>query len=144
MVKRGRSLADDKDIYVLKPMGRREETHKKQYAWICEVCNNSYLYRAEAEGCEVEHDKEAHPEKYIDKRVTQGHENTFRNAHRNILLLIKNGDRNRKLPMYKAKYEHSEKKLREIYSLMGLDAQEKLNELLELTVRQIVEDGVDL
>lgn len=54
---RGRKIEckPNEEIYVLKPLGRRDETVKKGYYWNCAECGKEYLYRAEAEECALFH-----------------------------------------------------------------------------------------
>lgn len=154
MVKRGNSLKDYADKYVLKPYGRREETHKKKFAWICEGCGKSYLYRASAQECERGHDKEAHPEKYIDERTVFGHalgilrskidEFRYRKKHegKDFSLL----QHRQYLSKYKAKREHSREKLQELIDIIGEERFKEIVERSDLAIwenKMAVEEGLN-
>jgi hypothetical protein len=63
---------EDMEEYVLHPHGRRDETALKKFTWKCNTCGKTYLYKGVAEECWTEHDKNDHPEKYIQDSVVRG------------------------------------------------------------------------
>jgi len=146
VVTRGRKLTkkEQKANWINHPFSeakREGEMIMKKYTWICDGCGKKYLYRGSAEECENKHDKEAHPEKYVDERVYAKYESDWRVGFCLIQRTIdKDGDdrhlgphrgfgRYSKILSGQEQMVQAEKKLIEVYNLLGIDPDIKFHEM---------------